>query len=327
MRILILSFFFIPISVFSSDFEKDYFSFSFENDVFYEEDDGYSNGLIFNWGDYNVEALNDSSLPTWVAYLADKTYINNYQDRQYSIQYTVGQFIQTPTNIRAVFELENDAPYVGLLAWKVDLTAYNKKISDRLSLAFGLVGPITGAKYVQENLHAWIEAVEPKGWDNQINNEAVFRIQSTRLWRHTIFSVKTTEVDIITGVNAGGGNLSSDLNAGISVRWGQQLESNFLSSSPFLIQRLNSLGSSPNGWYIFANFSSAYVFNDIFIDGNTFQESNSVDLIHWQAGVAIGAQINFCDWNASYMMFYSSDQYKEQLEKSRWGNITISYNF
>ncbi|WP_166739327.1 lipid A deacylase LpxR family protein [Psychromonas algicola] len=325
IKLIILCLFCLP--VFASEQDVDYLSLSFENDVFFREDDGYSNGFTFNWGYYDVSHLNESSLPTWLSFLAKQSYINHFDDRQYQVNYTFGQFIQTATDIKISELTEKDAPYVGLIAWKANIMAYNDNISDELSLTLGAVGPATGGETIQKNLHDVIRANRPLGWDNQINNEVVFRIEGERLWRHSIASFKQTEMDLVTGINAGFGNLLSDVNVGIGLRWGKALSANFSSSSPFMIQKLNGLKPNPNGWYVFANLSTSLVLNDIFIDGNTFEDSHSVDLIHWQAGLAAGIQLNLYDWNIIYTMIHSTDQYETQSDETRWGDITVTYHF
>lgn len=311
----------------ASDYDLDYFTLSFENDVFYHDDGGYSNGLIINWGYYDVAALDNTSLPSWIAYLTDKTYLTSLQDKKYSVSYTIGHLIQTSTDIKVSELMEEDAPYVGLLAWEVNATAYDEYVSDDLSLTLGVVGPMAGGEPLQKQIHDWIGANEPMGWDHQIDNELVFRLQAKRLWRNFAMPIGPTEVDVITGINGGIGNLRTDANAGVGLRWGQKLQSSFASSSPFVVQKMHGLTPSPYGWYFFANISGSYVLNDIFINGNTFQDSHSVDLIHWQAGASVGAQINLYNWNFIYTLIYTTDQYTTQSEDTRLGTISITYNF
>ncbi|TEW54862.1 lipid A deacylase LpxR family protein [Psychromonas sp. RZ22] len=325
LKLLMLTPFCMPIA--ASEYERDYFSLSFENDVFFHEDGGYSNGLVFSWGYYDVPGLDKTTLPRWISFLADQTYLPSLEDRQYAISYTFGQFLQTAVEIKDPDLVTEDAPYVGLLAWEVDVTAFNEHVADKLSLTLGVVGPLAGGEYVQKNIHGWIGASEPMGWDNQINNEPVFRVQAKRIWRNAVLPIGPTEVDLITGVNGGLGNLKSDTSAGVGLRWGQELQSSFASSSPFAVQKLNGLTTSPNGWYVFVNASASYVLNDIFMDGNTFSDSHSVDLIHWQAAASIGAQLNLYDWNFIYTLIYSTDQYKSQTEDTRFGTISITYHF
>lgn len=323
--LFILSLFCTPAM--SSEYDLDYINFSFENDIFFHDDGGYTNGFIGNWGYYDLPALDKSSLPTWISYLTDKSYLNTFQDRAYSIKYSFGQFIQTAIDIKQTELIAEDAPYLGLLAWKVNVTAYNSYVSDDLSLTLGVVGPAAGAEFIQQYTHNVINANKPKGWDNQIDNEAVFRLQAKRLWRSFVVPMGITEMDVITGLNAGAGNLLSDATAGIAVRWGQQLQSSFSSSSPFAVQKLNAITATPKGWYIFANISGSYVLNDIFIDGNTFKDSHSVDLIHWQAFATVGAQFSLSNWGFIYSLMYSSDQYKSQSEDTRFGTVSVTYQF
>jgi len=311
----------------ASETELDYFTFSFENDVFYHEDGGYSNGLIVNWGYDDLTALNESTLPAWINYLTNKTYLNDLEDRQYSVNYKIGHFVQTASEIKTAKLVKEDAPYVGLLAWEVNASAYNTKKVDDLSLTLGVVGPLAGGEFLQKNIHSLIGANEPMGWDNQIHNEPVFRVQARRLWRNFDMAIGSTEVDVITGVKAGVGNLLSDANAGVGFRWGQKLAANFASSTPFVTEKFNDLKADRNGWYLFSNLSAGYVLNDIFMNGNTFQDSHSVDLIHWQAGLSVGAQINLYNWNFIYTMIYTTDQYESQTEDTRFGTVSITYNF
>ena len=314
------------MSTIASEYDLDYFSLSLENDAFYEEDDGYSHGMAFSWGYYDIPRLDQSSLPNWLSYLAKHSYLDSFPDRNYSINYTIGQYMQTSSNINIKELMTADTPYAGLLAWQATLGAYDNAVYDNLSLAIGVVGPITGAEYTQKYWHKWIDAVEPVGWDNQLNNEVVFRVQAERLWNNFLLPIKETEVSLSSGVNAGFGNLLSDLNVGVSLRWGQELASSFPPSSPFILQKLNGLNTSPNGWYIFVNVFGSYIANDIFINGNTFESSHSVELMPWHIGVAGGLQVNLNKWNISWTMLSSSDQYKSQSEKSRWGNLSFTYH-
>ena len=89
----------------------------------------------------------------------------------------------------------------------------------------------------------------------------------------------------------------------------------------------NPLGNSKNGWYVFANLGASYVANNIFIDGNTFKSSHSVDLIHEQATLSAGAAMTISNWSFLLSVVRGSDQYETQSEHTRFGSFAISYNF
>ncbi len=95
----------------------------------------------------------------------------------------------------------------------------------------------------------------------------------------------------------------------------------------FPVQKFNGLNSSASGWYIFFNASASYVVNDIFINGNTFHDSHSVDLIHEQVAFSTGIMANLYNVSILYTLLHISDEYEGQAEPSRYGSIAITYHF
>ena len=324
--IIIVLLLFTPLS-YANDEELDFFSFTFENDAFTADDGLYSNGLIASWGYNELSSLGGDTLPSWITYLAPKSYLSAEPDKKYAVTYRFAHLIQTAINLSAEELVPEDAPYVGLFAWNGQLSAYDDFSSDQLSLTLGVVGPLSGGHFVQSTVHQAIGSKPPQGWDNQIDNEFVFRLQAQRLWRIYEHPLGIGEFDLITGLNGGVGNLRSDIGAGVGLRWGRALADNFSSASAFPIKKINSVNTSAHGWYLFVNTSAFYVANDIFMNGNTFKDSHSVSLIHQQFGISAGIMVNLYQWNLVYTLFQQSDQYHGQNETSRYGSITVSYNF
>lgn len=315
-------------SAYTADQEMDFFTVTFENDVLFQEDGGYTNGLGVAWGYNDVESLNDEILPSWLAYLADKTYITNGgANKRYDIGYSIGQIMQTPIDITVSELVEEDAPYAGFLGWKSSLIAFDEHQVDEIGLIIGVVGPASGAEKSQKIIHKITDSDEPMGWDNQLENELVFRVDAKRIWRLADFSAGSTEFDIIGGAVGGIGNLRSDVGGAISLRWGQDLKNSFSSAAVIPARDPNPLGNSKNGWYVFANLGASYVANNIFIDGNTFKDSHSVDLIHEQATISAGAALTLNNWSFLISAVRGTDQYKTQSEFSRFGSFAVSYNF
>lgn len=299
----------------------------FENDAVFRDDGLYSNGIFVNWGYNHVDALDNQNLPNWIAYLAQKTYLVSDEKKQYTVSYGFGQQLQTAIDIDVEELVEEDAPYVALLAWEVNLSAYDDFVNDEIGLILGAVGPIAAGEFAQSAVHDLIGSSEPMGWDNQINNEPVFRAHARRTWRSYQTFFGENEFDFLTGVEGGIGNLRSDLSAGLGVRYGKNLAANFSSASVFPVQKFDGLQSSPYGWYLFLNTSVAYVANDIFMDGNTFQDSHSVDLLHLQAKVSAGTMLNISDFSVLFSLVYSTNEYHDQASHSRYGSIAVTYHF
>ena len=323
--ILVLTVLFAPFIY--AENKVDFASFTLENDSFYNEDGLYTGGWMAEWGYDDVAGLDQQVLPDWLAYLAEKSYLSHQKDKQYFISYRVAHLQQTAIDITESDLIEEDAPYVGLFAWESNLMTYDTSHIDRLSLVLGMVGPAAGAKAVQTGVHVMIAANTPEGWDNQINNEPVIRLQAEKSWRIYNNALSDREFDIVTGMRGGIGNLRSDLGAGAEFRWGQGLQGNFSSSSAFPRQKLNGAKYAAKGWYVFANSAAFYVGNDIFIDGNTFENSHHVDLIHFQYGASLGVMAHISSWNVTFTLLQLSDQYQGQNERSQFGSVTFTYLF
>ena len=162
----------------------DWVEFTFENDAFgliHTSDNGYSNGLDWSWGKAVVNDFDELTLPTWLDSLYGWTYLNQGDNRQYQISYSVSQRMYTPDDLQQELLTEADRPYAGTLLWQSTLRSYDEGVADNLSLTLGIVGPASLAEQMQKQVHKIIDAKEPLGWDNQISNEPVFRIEAQRL--------------------------------------------------------------------------------------------------------------------------------------------------
>jgi len=167
------------------------------------------------------------------------------------------------------------------------------------------------------------------GWEHQLVNEFVFRLQAKRIWR--LFEAPLlsgeTGFDLIGSVSGSVGNLRSDIGTGLNFRWGKELAKSFAAASAMPLEKFNMLNNSPDGWYVFVNISAYYVANDIFINGNTFKDSHSFELIHGQYFFSTGVILNMANWGFLFTILHMSDEYESQGEPSRFGSLTVTYNY
>jgi len=327
MKNLYIILFLLSPMIYAKNNDVDYIGFSYENDVFVGDDGGYSNGLFASWGYHDLPALDKQNIPSLAAYLADKTYLTSLSNRRYFASYNVGHLFQTASDLTIEELVEEDAPYVGMIGWKGAFGAYDEFIADEIRLTLGWVGPASGAEYVQKGVHELIGSKEPAGWDNQIANELVFNLQAERKWRVFDTQLASTEFDILTGADTSIGNLRSDIGGGVTLRWGKALQSSFARANIKRIEKLDGANYSPLGWYFFTNISADYVFNDIFINGNTFKDSHSVELINEQLSLSAGVMMNIYEMTLLISMLTMSDQYESQTVSSSYGSFIFTYNF
>lgn len=306
----------------------EFFTVTLENDLFAGKDGGYTNGVAVTWAHGGLNEFTEKNIPAWIHAVSKDLYISTQPGRQRAVSYMIGQGMQTPSDITVPTLIQDEAPYVGLLAWSASLHAFDDRVADKLSLTLGIVGPVSGAEAAQTFIHKVVGSDEPKGWDNQIGNEPVFRVGAERLWRLGDRQLGDgTGIDVIGIGEVGVGTLKSDVAAGIGVRFGHGLDRSFPAATVQPGRQVNPLaGSVGHNWNVFFNVLGTFVANDIGIDGNTFRESHSVPLEHWQAQAVAGVAFNLERWAFLISAVAASDRYQGQAEMTRFGSLSVTYN-
>ncbi len=303
---------------------------TWENDLFAFSDDGYTNGLSFGWGHGPFDSFEALHLPEWIRTISQWTYINGSNENNYSIGYGIAQGMYTPSDIEEEDLIVDDRPYAGTLLWRTRIRSYDDKVADSLALTLGMAGPASLAEQSQKIIHKLVDATEPMGWDNQIENEPVFRVDAEHVIRFANFDISgPVEFDSNLYTQAGFGNLRSDAGAGIVCRIGNVLDSSFAYINPAPARGVNTLAGSPSqgfNWQVLVSLYGRYVFNDITIDGNTFKDSHSVELIHEQALVSLAVASSWQNWGFIFSLQSGSDTFEEQESSSKFGALSVTYN-
>lgn len=159
------------------------------------------------------------------------------------------------------------------------------------------MGPASGAEEVQRNLHNLIAAEEPEGWDNQLDNEPVVNLAYERAW---VFQQRLAGLEAEYGPSAGFalGNLYTFASSGLGLRLGEGLDRSF--GIPAVAPAHSGQSSLQPGhgfsWYVFANLEGRYMAHNLLLDGNTFEDSHSVDRREWVGDAKLGAALT---WDCS----------------------------
>lgn len=308
--------------------------FSFENDAFSilnKSDDGYSNGLLFFWGKSDYNNFSSIKIPNWMRTISDWTYINQGADKQYSLSYGISQLIYTPNELEESALIEEDRPYAGILLWDAKIRSYANNKANSLGLSLGVVGPASLAEQSQTIIHKLIGATIPKGWDNQIKNELLLRIEGEHIERFYVHSFSDyLSFDASSYSALGIGNLRSDIGTGLTMRFGNILDKTYATINPNSNNAMSGIKSTTNDkvyWQLFNTIYASYMFNDITLTGNTFTDSHSVDMIHEQIRFSFGSSILYHNWGATFSINRGNDQFKGQQTVSKYGSVTISYHY
>jgi lipid A 3-O-deacylase len=306
----------------------EFFTFTLENDAFVGEDNGYTNGVGITYGKGPFAEFNNKTLPGWLHWLTSDLYVSTMKNKQRGVAHMFFQRMQTPQDLEQEELIVDDLPYVGLIAWQGTLYAWDNQVSDQFSLYLGVVGPISFAEEAQTLIHGIMGSQEPEGWDNQIGNEPVFKIEAQRVWNLYRTNGLGKEYDILGLWGAGIGNLESATKAGLAIRWGTNLKSSFPSFSLQVDRQINPLSlSSSNDFYVFLGAGAGLVFNNILINGNTFNDSHSVPLEHYQNQLSTGVAWNI-GRNAFVFQVSSISSHTELTdERDNFGALSFTHRF
>lgn len=301
---------------------KGIFNIIVENDLFTQSDRDYTNGIRLSW------LSSEENMPHFVNRIADFLPLDNGGNKRISA--AVGQNMYTPTDITKNYPLPDDRPYAGWLYGSVGMVSDTGKTLDNVVVTVGMVGPDAYAEQSQTFVHDIIGSPEPKGWDNQLNNEAGVILTYERKWRG-IYEVEPfgMGMDVTPHVGVNLGNVITDASLGATLRLGYDLPADYgpprirpsLPGSDFFIptKRL--------GGYLFTTIGQTVVGRNIFLDGNTFSESPSVDKRIFVSSIQAGAAITFGQMRVSYSQVYITKEYDTQKYSPKFGTITVSYRF
>jgi len=300
-------------------------TFTWENDMFSNNDGQYTNGIGFNYAHPLGSRFKEDFTPSPIYWLLKDSDFANEAGKRRGIYHQLGQAMFTPEDINTSTLIEDDRPYAGLLLWSTTLVSFDNSLSDRWTFSLGLVGPDAFAKDVQTQFHKMTGSDEPLGWDNQLSNEPVFKIERGMLFRALELEVNPSfGMDFLTFGSIGVGTLSSDAKAGISVRIGHSLDQTYPMFSSFPVRNPNYLSGRSSHWQIFASRAKSYVNNDITLDGNNFTNSHSVDIINDRMFSVLGVSIGFQSWSIMLSYQESSKTFETQTEETNYGALSIS---
>ena len=198
---------------------------------------------------------------------------------------------------------------------------------DSLELNVGVVGPASFAKETQSFVHDLVGSPKPAGWRHQLHNELGVMLIYDRQWQAQYLSeVWGMGVDLTPHVGGTLGNVLTSLSCGTTLRFGRDLPSDY--GPPSIRPSLPGSGffrpTQNFGWYLFAGVEGRYVAHSIFLDGNTFRNSHSVDREPWVGNVQVGLVLTWGEVRLSFTNIFRSNEFAEQKTSTEFGSISLS---
>lgn len=295
-----------------------------DNDVLLAKDEGYTNGLFFSWLELGIRSQLHPKASK-LLYPIEWTLLKKKSIAKVNT-HTIGQIMITPKDISRENPDPYDMPYAGYLFYSTSHICIYEDVADRISFTIGIIGPASGAEYVQIKAHEITGSTEPKGWDFQLENEAVFQFSRNCIWRTWASGNGQGNFDMLFSVEGNLGTFSSSLGADIIYRFGSDLYRSF--ASPTLdSSRVSNPLSVDGGWYVYLGFSTQYIANLIFVDGNTFQNSRSIPLDHIQTGVVSGISYSLKNFSLTVAVEDYSIFKEQKKGRLHFGTLTVALRF
>ena len=293
-------------------------SVTLDNDMFIGNDSGYTNGIYFT---YFVGSESDRLKPARLTRGLQWTMPDRDPDFEYNAT-TLGQVMGTPSDITIESLQPEDIPYSGLIfIQQTNITVF-EAYADKASVVLGAIGPTSGAEQSQKVVHKIVGSDEPQGWRYQLENELVFQVSRGRVWR--TWHSTSNHSDVLFGSDLKLGTIESSATAGVMFRYGRDIEQTY-STAILTNDRTSNPVNVDGGWYLYAGASAAYIEHLIFLDGNTFRDSPSVDYDPMQVDFHLGFTYAWQDVSMSVAMnninwFSENDIFKDSKE---YGSLTV----
>jgi lipid A 3-O-deacylase len=312
------------------------FQVFYENDLFGGTDRYYTNALQLTWLSKDLKQYReDVRLPGWSLPLIHSVPFVHEPGSTHNIGLLLGHQIYTPSDIQAAEVLPDDRPYAGFLYGGIALHSKTLSRLDTIEIVLGVVGPAALAEQVQNTVHDLRDIPEARGWDNQLRNEPALRFAWQRKWRtHRGMLTNLLCYDLLTHTGAVLGNVRTGADAGGEFRLGYNIPMDFGSdvirpgagvSAPVSVFGYPSPPAF--GLHGFAGARAAVVLHDIFLDGNTFKSSHSVDREPLVGEFSTGIAVSYKKIKLTYRHVFRTGQFKHQSGGHVVGSLALTVSY
>jgi hypothetical protein len=245
----------------------------------------------------------------------------------------LGQNLYTPKRITVAQPQPFDRPwaawlYVGGVAQNVE----DNRLQT-VELDLGMVGPSALGEPVQREWHHLVRADKPLGWGNQLHDEPGMLLAYLEKWRYG----PASGAQAVTHFGVTLGNVMTLARGGGMVRVGRNMSGfgpDTIEPGGAMLQRTRqfdhwSAAHAPE-WYVFAGFDARLLARNIFLDGNTFRNSASVDRRVFVYDLKGGISLRFAPLRVSLTHVHRSTEFSTPLGSGgiqRFQSLNVSWEF
>ncbi|MEL7027809.1 MAG: lipid A deacylase LpxR family protein [Pseudomonadota bacterium] len=301
----------------------------FENDLFVFEEDNYTTGLQFTY------VSGASHRQDWLTRWARSAGLG-VPDADVRWSLGIGQLQFNPEDTETAAPLPDQHPYAAWLylslAALVEDAPAREGAPARLTTLqanVGVVGPSAVGEDAQNFAHSVFGIDRVNGWDNQLRDEPALQLLFERRYRFVRPVAENWQAGLEPHAAVSLGNALTYGAAGASVRIGRDLTTDF--GPPRL--RPGASGStyfkpaSRFNIYAFASVEARAVARNIFLDGNTFRDSLSVERKPLTGDLASGLALQWGRAQAAFTYVYRLKEFEGQREADPFGSASLQWAF
>lgn len=244
-------------------------------------------------------------------------------DETGSTSYYIGQQFYTPGKKQLTELQPNDRPYAGYLYGGGDYKfTRSERVQDVFGVTLGVVGEHSYSKETQNEFHRILNQKTAKGWSNQVHDEVGLILTFER----NFVPYQTSNNDFILTGGGNLGNVYTQAYAGAILRYGRNLPSYFTSPQIFRPRLDRELENEvlPISYYLYGGPRFRLVARNIFLDGNTFRDSHSIDKEIFVSEGNLGFAVEYGLYRLAYTYIIQTAEFKSQKDGNDFGEVTLS---
>lgn len=300
-----------------------------ENDKYFAGTDRhYTNGLKFLWlGETSLDE-SDEFLQAVADFIP--TLRTDAEQQRYKVGVALGQNIYTPADTETAALVADDRPYAGWLYGS--LLAQAQEVDGRMlrvvELSVGIVGPSALGRQVQNGFHQIIHVPEAEGWTHQLRDEPGLMLSWERRWRLQAWEFQGRRVlDLIGRGRLTLGNVHTHLAAGGRVRLGWNLPRDFGTDLIRPAGGAIANAGPAHGFsaHLYLSAEARAVARNIFLDGNSWRASHSVDKRPVIGDLSAGLVLAWPSFQLTYTQDLRTREFRGQDEPDVFGSIALTF--
>ncbi len=307
--------------------EKKIVTVVIENDSFGGgKDQNYTSGVRINFMDVSARFPD-------IAYKIDKLIPTFKINKTSSTYYSLGQSLYTPRDIRQTAVNPNDRPWAGFLYGSLGMVTLTGNHTDEVEATLGIVGSAAMGEWAQKFIHKNLTgSPDPQGWSHQLKNEPGVMIAWQRGWPmlasgrtvNNFWSVKPYFGATVGNVKTyGAAGFTAHLSPYES-RW-QDTPIRVRPSMPGT--GIYEIPQNKWSWAVFSGLEGRAVARDIFLDGNSFANSYSVEKESFVADATAGVAVTYNNTRVSYTAVYRTKEFVLQDHPDIFGALSVGVRF